>query len=165
MSLPAKLGLIYVISEVALSLLRRADPKAKRQDGGSLTVLWVTITGAMIGAAVVTAYVPAAHYDLAPSVAQVFGTLFAFGLVLRWWGSINKCCPRESELSALSARPVSCSQAGVDCDSTSKGTSQASRAPLARTTSSRSKAATGSYSTVTRCLRKVASMRWCNVSE
>ena len=89
MNLPAKLGLIYVTSELALGFLRRAGTKAKRQDGGSLTVLWITITAAMIGAAVVTNYVPAAHYDLSPAVAQIFGTLFAVGLVLRWWAILS----------------------------------------------------------------------------
>jgi protein-S-isoprenylcysteine O-methyltransferase len=89
MNLPAKLGLIYVLSEVALSLMRRANPKSKRLDENSLTVLWVTITAAMFGAVLVTRYVPAAHYDLAPAVAQVLGTLFACALVLRWWAIVS----------------------------------------------------------------------------
>jgi protein-S-isoprenylcysteine O-methyltransferase Ste14 len=89
MNLPAKLGLIYVVSELALSLLRRSNAKSKRQDGGSLTVLWVTITAAMTAAAAVTWLLPQFSYALSPAIVQVFGTVFAFALVLRWWSIIS----------------------------------------------------------------------------
>ncbi len=89
MNLPGKLGLIFVLSELALTYLRRAGTKSKRQDAGSLKVMWITITAAMIGAVIVKSYVPTLNYRLTPAVAQVLGTLFACGLVLRWWAIIS----------------------------------------------------------------------------
>ena len=62
------------------------------------------------------------------------------------------------------AMPLEESQAGAVCCKTSKGTSQARRAPLRSTTSSRVSEATSSYSTVTRWARKSSSMRWCMAS-
>ena len=87
--LPAKLGLIYVTSELALSLLRRSGTKSKRRDSGSLAVLWITITMAMFAGVLVSQLSPAFRYPLASPVAQILGLLFAAGLVLRWWAIIS----------------------------------------------------------------------------
>ncbi|MEO6875068.1 MAG: isoprenylcysteine carboxylmethyltransferase family protein [Opitutaceae bacterium] len=87
--LPANLGLLYLSSELALRFLKRSDPRAKRRDAGSLTVLWVTIL-ASIGAAVAVVYfLPRFNFVLTPAVAQIFGLLFAVGLVLRWWSILS----------------------------------------------------------------------------
>jgi len=89
MNLPLKLGLIFVISEIALSYLRRSGKKSKKHDAGSLKALWITITAAMTAASFVTRYVPVAHFPLPPAVAQILGLLFVCGLVLRWWAIIS----------------------------------------------------------------------------
>lgn len=89
MNLPAKLGLIYVVSEMALSYLKRSGSKSKRRDSGSLAVLWVTITAAMTGGVLVAYLLPAFHYPLPHWLAQILGTLFAGGLVLRWWAILS----------------------------------------------------------------------------
>ena len=47
MNLPEKLGLIYLLSEIGVGLLRRSGRKSKRRDAGSLAVLWVTIIAAI----------------------------------------------------------------------------------------------------------------------
>ena len=89
MNLPAKLGLIYVVSEMALSYLKRSGQKSRRRDSGSLVILWVTITAAMIGGVLVAYLLPAFHYPLPRAVAQILGPLFAGGLVLRWWAILS----------------------------------------------------------------------------
>jgi len=85
MNLPSKLGLLYLASEVALSYLRRSGRKTKRRDGGSLVVLWITISAAITGAIIVARTMPAFGFPLPHALAQVIGTFFAAGLVLRWW--------------------------------------------------------------------------------
>jgi protein-S-isoprenylcysteine O-methyltransferase len=89
MTLPGKLGLIYVTSELALTYLRRSGKKTKRRDAGSLATLWIVITAAMIGGVIVAYELPAFAFPLPQTIAQVFGTLFATGLVLRWWAILS----------------------------------------------------------------------------
>src|ERR1035437_2030697 len=85
MNLPFKLGMIYLVSEIALSYLRRSGRRMKRRDGGSLVVLWITISAAIAGGIIVALKVPAIGFPLPHALAQVMGTVFAAGLVLRWW--------------------------------------------------------------------------------
>ena len=89
MNLPAKLGLIYVISELGLTLLKRSGTKSKRQDSGSLRALWITITIAMFAGVFATQALPQFNYPLSHAVAQVIGTVFALALMLRWWAIIS----------------------------------------------------------------------------
>lgn len=89
MNLPAKLGLIFVLSELALGYMRRSGVKAKRRDAGSLVVLWIVITAAMTGGAIVAYQLPAFRFPLPHAVAQVLGTVFAGALVLRWWAILS----------------------------------------------------------------------------
>ena len=85
MDLPSRLGVIYLVSECALSYLRRSGRKSKRHDGGSLVVLWITISAAIAGAIIVALKLPAFRFPLPHALAQVTGLAFAAGLVLRWW--------------------------------------------------------------------------------
>lgn len=89
MNLPGKLGLIYVLSELALGYLRRSGPKAKRRDANSLTVLWIVITAAMVSGVLVAYQLPAFSFPLPHAVVQVLGPLFACGLVIRWWAILS----------------------------------------------------------------------------
>lgn len=89
MNLPLKLGLIYLVSEIALQYFRRSSGKARRADGRSFHVLWIAITLGIIGGIAVTRFLPAYHYSLPPSVRQILGLLFAGGLILRWWAIIS----------------------------------------------------------------------------
>ena len=88
-SLPAKLGLIYLVSEVALRFMRRSDAHSKRRDGNSLLGLWLAIGLGMGGAIAVAYTLPAFSFPLPTSVAQFVGTLFACGLILRWWAILS----------------------------------------------------------------------------
>jgi len=89
MNLPEKLGLIFLLSEVGVSLLRRSGTKSKRHDGGSLALLWVTITAAMTGGVVVANKLPRFHFALPHFAGQLLGTVFALGLILRWWAILS----------------------------------------------------------------------------
>ena len=85
MNLPLKLGLIYLVSEVALQYFRRASGRSRRADGGSFYALWITIGLGITGGIALTHCAPAFHVSLLPAVRQFLGILFAGGLILRWW--------------------------------------------------------------------------------
>ena len=85
MNLPLKLGLIYLVSEVALQYFRRASGQSRRADGGSFYAIWIAISLGIIGGITVTHFLPAYHFALPRAVAQTLGTVFAAGLILRWW--------------------------------------------------------------------------------
>ena len=85
MNLPLKLGLIYLVSEVALQYFRRASGRSRRADGGSFYALWITIGLGITGGIALTHFAPAFHFSLLPAVRQFLGILFAGGLILRWW--------------------------------------------------------------------------------
>lgn len=89
MNLPAKLGLIYVLSELALAFLKRSGTKTKRQDGGSLRALWITITIAMFAGVFATQALPQFGYALSHLATELIGAVFALALVLRWWAIIS----------------------------------------------------------------------------
>src|SRR3954468_13319955 len=97
MSLSSKLGLIYFASEVLLTVTRRSRSKTgTKQDKSTLGMIWVVI------ALSITAGVFAAGssrlresglwmFDLPPwpAVAITAVTLFAMGLLLRWWAIVT----------------------------------------------------------------------------
>ncbi|MFI5358137.1 MAG: methyltransferase family protein [Opitutales bacterium] len=89
MNLPSKLGLIYLVSEVALQYLRRSGSRARTADAGSLAVLWITIGAGMIGGIVVALTVPRFGFSLPRAATQFIGPVFVGGLVLRWWAIIS----------------------------------------------------------------------------
>jgi protein-S-isoprenylcysteine O-methyltransferase Ste14 len=87
--LPAKLGLIYLASELALRFLKRSGKKSKSRDASSLTWLWVAVAIGMTAGAIVAKILPAFGFPLSSAVAQLLGILFAGGLVLRWWAILS----------------------------------------------------------------------------
>lgn len=89
MNLPEKLGLIFLLSEIGVSVLRRSGAKSKRRDAGSLALLWVTITAAMMGGVGIAYLFPQFGFVLPHLVGQILGTLFALGLILRWWAILS----------------------------------------------------------------------------
>ena len=87
--LPAKLGLIYLISELALRFMRQSDAHSKKRDAGSLLGLWLAIAAGIGGGVMVAYFLPALNFPLPPAIAQFLGTLFACGLILRWWAILS----------------------------------------------------------------------------
>ncbi len=89
MNLPYWLGLFYLLSEVALRFSRRSGGGTQRADGGSLAVLWITITVGIISGIYVTHLAPGFRFPLSPVAAGGTVAVFAGGLALRWWAILS----------------------------------------------------------------------------
>lgn len=84
------LGLIYVLSELGLSIKKRAKVDAARDvDRGSLGLLWLVIAAAVTLAFNLVYWVPAADMPAAPALRYVGIALFAAGLAIRWYAIIQ----------------------------------------------------------------------------
>jgi protein-S-isoprenylcysteine O-methyltransferase Ste14 len=90
LSLSLKLGLIYLISEVLLTLTRRSRSRTgTKQDRSTLLVLWIVIM-ISIGAGVFVAMnwrAGALPFGRAFEIAGV--VLFVAGLIFRWWAIVT----------------------------------------------------------------------------
>jgi protein-S-isoprenylcysteine O-methyltransferase len=89
MNLPSKLGLIFLISEIALRYSHRSRGHGRRADGGSLALLWIAIAAGVGGAILVTSRFTAYGFALSHLAKQVVGFVFVGGLLLRWWAIIS----------------------------------------------------------------------------
>ncbi|MDQ6656535.1 MAG: isoprenylcysteine carboxylmethyltransferase family protein [Verrucomicrobiota bacterium] len=82
---PQHLGLIYLLSEVLLSITHRSRGDGVRQDRSTLRLLWLVIllsVGAGLYVAVRWQAAALPHRQVLRAVAVV---IFAAGLLLRWW--------------------------------------------------------------------------------
>ena len=87
MSLAGLLGLIYLISELLLTITRRSRGAGVKQDRSTLRVLWVVILFSIAAGVLIAARWPAALPGRA--MWQFLGLiLFIFGLTLRWWAIV-----------------------------------------------------------------------------
>jgi protein-S-isoprenylcysteine O-methyltransferase len=89
MSLPLQLGLVYLISELLLTVTRRSRSRTgTKQDRSTLRVLWLIIVAVAAGIYVASHWPTAAlpHGRMFPFVGVV---LFVTGLLLRWWAIIT----------------------------------------------------------------------------
>ena len=90
MSLSLQLGLVYLCSELLLTLTRRSRSRTgTKQDQSTLGVLWLVIMASVAAGVCVAAFWPAAalaHRDVLAFAAVV---LFGAGLALRWWAIIT----------------------------------------------------------------------------
>ncbi len=104
----AYLGMIYFVSEVLLSLTRRAPKSAnvREADHSSLGFLW-TVIGLSIWLALwLTSHFRAAFLPHAKFFVALGVVLFVLGLVLRWWSiiqlgrffTVNVAIARDHEL-------------------------------------------------------------------
>ena len=85
MSISLQLGMVYMVSEIALRFSRRSGGGAKPADRGSLAVLWLAI-GLGIGLGIVaTNLIRAAWFRLPPAGLAAAVVVFAAALALRWW--------------------------------------------------------------------------------
>jgi protein-S-isoprenylcysteine O-methyltransferase Ste14 len=90
MSLPIQLGLVYLISELLLTVTRRSRSKTgTKQDRSTLGIIWLVIAVSIMAGVFVAQNFPVAalpHGRLLVSAAVV---LFVAGLILRWWAIIT----------------------------------------------------------------------------
>lgn len=90
MSLPLLLGLIYLISEVLLTITRRSRTSTgAKQDKSTLLVVWVGITLSVAAGVYVTLHWPGAVLPQGNLFASVGVFLFVAGLCVRWWAIIT----------------------------------------------------------------------------
>jgi len=76
--------LLFPLSEVFLSIVKRARGDVTRADRGSMRLLWLAI-GLGVGLAIGSQWVPSARLRMSESLRQVSSLVFLLGgLVLRW---------------------------------------------------------------------------------
>jgi protein-S-isoprenylcysteine O-methyltransferase len=84
------LGTLYVLSELALVLKKRAKSAESRvEDKGSLHLLWIVIFASVTLAFNLAYSIPAAAMNAAPALRYLGIALFAAGLALRWYAIVH----------------------------------------------------------------------------
>ena len=90
MSLAWKLGLIYLVSEILLSLTRRSRSKTgTKQDRSTLGIIWLVIAVSIMAGVFVAQNFQAAALPYGRMFATAGVVLFVAGLILRWWAIIT----------------------------------------------------------------------------
>lgn len=90
MSLPLQLGLVYLFSEVLLTITRRSRSRTgTKQDKSTLGVLWLVIMASVVAGIYVDLNWRAAALPLGKILAFAGVVLFVAGLVLRWWAIVT----------------------------------------------------------------------------
>ena len=90
MSLALELGLIYLVSEILLTLTRRSRSKTgTRQDRSTLGIIWFVIAISITAGVFIAQNFPAAALPHARMFASAGMVLFVAGLILRWWAIIT----------------------------------------------------------------------------
>jgi protein-S-isoprenylcysteine O-methyltransferase len=90
MSLSLLLGVIYLISELLLTLTRRSRSRTgTKQDRSTLLVVWLVIMASVTAGIYVTKCWPSATLPHYRSFMFVGVALFVTGLFLRWWAIIT----------------------------------------------------------------------------
>ena len=90
MSLSLQLGLVYLISELLLTVTRRSRSRTgTKQDRSTLGVIWMVILVSIAAGVYVAMYWPAAALPYGRMFAFVGVFLFVAGLLLRWWAIIT----------------------------------------------------------------------------
>lgn len=90
MSVSLLLGVVYLISELLLTVTRRSRSRiGKKQDRSTLLVVWLVITVSVAAGIYVAKNWPAAALLHHRSVMFAGVVLFVIGLLLRWWAIIT----------------------------------------------------------------------------
>jgi protein-S-isoprenylcysteine O-methyltransferase len=89
MSVAWKLGLIYLVSEILLTLTRRSRSKTgTKQDRSTLGIIWLVIAVSVTAGVFAAQNVRAAALPDGRMFASMGVVLFVAGLILRWWAII-----------------------------------------------------------------------------
>src|SRR4029079_19671493 len=90
MSLTWELGLIYLVSEILLTLTRRSRSKTgTKQDRSTLGIIWWVIAISITAGVFVAKNLRAAALPDGPLLASASVILFGGGLIMRWWAIIT----------------------------------------------------------------------------
>ncbi len=90
MPLSLQLGLVYLISELLLTVTRRSRSRTgTKQDQSTLRVLWLVIMVSVTAGVYVASHWPAAALPHRQMFAFAGVFLFVAGLLLRWWAIIT----------------------------------------------------------------------------
>src|SRR6476619_2817831 len=90
MSVCLLLGLVYLISELLLTITRRSRSRTgSKQDRSTLRVVWLVIVVSVAAGIYVAKQLPAAALPYQRSFMPAGVLLFAAVLVLRWWAIIT----------------------------------------------------------------------------
>jgi protein-S-isoprenylcysteine O-methyltransferase len=90
MSLALELGLIYLVSEILLTLTRRSRSKTgTKQDRSTLGMIWLVIAVSIVAGVFVAQNFPTATLPHGRMFASAGVVLFVAGLILRWWAIIT----------------------------------------------------------------------------
>jgi len=88
-SLAWELGLIYLVSEILLTLTRRSRSKTgTKQDRSTLGIIWLVIALSIMASVFVAQNFRAAALPHGRVLASASVVLFVAGLILRWWAII-----------------------------------------------------------------------------
>ena len=90
MSVSLLLGLVYLISELLLTVTRRSRSRiGTKQDRSTLRVVWLVIVVSVAAGIYVTKHWPTAALPHHRSFEFAGVVLFVAGLLLRWWAIIT----------------------------------------------------------------------------
>jgi protein-S-isoprenylcysteine O-methyltransferase len=90
MSLSLQLGLVYLISELLLTVTRRSRSRTgTKQDRSTLGVIWMVIIMSVAAGVFIAMNWAAGALPLGQMFACVGVLLFVVGLLLRWWAIIT----------------------------------------------------------------------------
>src|SRR5881227_3092985 len=90
MSVSLLLGLVYLISELLLTVTRRSCSRTgTKQDRSTLRVVWLVIMVSVAAGIYVAKQLPAAALPHQRSFVFAGVVLFVAGLLLRWWAIIT----------------------------------------------------------------------------
>ena len=90
MSLAGELGLVFLASEILLTLTHRSRSKTgTKQDRSTLGIIWLVIAISVTAGVVVAQKFPAAALPSGRMFASATVVLFVGGLILRWWAIIT----------------------------------------------------------------------------
>lgn len=88
--LSALVGVVYFVSELLLSVTRRARGKGfARKDQSTLRVIWIVIAASLVGGLLVARYWRAATIPHRAEFAWSGLVIFALGIALRWWSIVT----------------------------------------------------------------------------
>src|SRR2546430_15999403 len=89
MSLPLELGLVYLISELLLTVTGRSRSRTgTKQDRSTLGMIWLVIAVSITAGLFVAQNFPGAALPHGRVFSRAGVALFGAGLCFRWWGVI-----------------------------------------------------------------------------